>query len=49
LIAVGQTMAVYGAIPKRFAHIHPRYKTPSFATLVMGITFNRVLRCAHSD
>lgn len=31
-------MAVYGAIPKRFAHIHPRYKTPSFATLVMGLT-----------
>ena len=26
------------AIPKRFAHIHPRYKTPSFATLAMGIT-----------
>lgn len=31
-------MAVYGAIPKRFGHIHPRYQTPSFATLVMGIT-----------
>ena len=31
-------MAVYGAIPKRFAHIHPRYQTPSFSTLVMGIT-----------
>jgi amino acid transporter len=31
-------MAVYGAIPKRFAHIHPRYKTPNFATLVMDIT-----------
>jgi amino acid transporter len=31
-------MAVYGAIPKRFAHIHPRYRTPSFATMVMGIT-----------
>jgi amino acid transporter len=31
-------MAVYGAIPERFAHIHPRYKTPSFATLVMGVT-----------
>jgi amino acid transporter len=31
-------MAVYGAIPRRFAHIHPRYQTPSFATMVMGIT-----------
>jgi amino acid transporter len=31
-------MAVYGAIPKRFAHIHPRYQTPSFTTMVMGIT-----------
>ena len=31
-------MAVYGAIPKRFGHIHPRYQTPSFATMVMGIT-----------
>jgi amino acid transporter len=31
-------MAVYGAIPKRFANIHHRYRTPSFATLVMGIT-----------
>ena len=31
-------MAVYGAIPQRFAHIHPRYQTPSFSTLVMGIT-----------
>ncbi|HEY5847191.1 MAG TPA: APC family permease [Microlunatus sp.] len=31
-------MAVYGAIPERFAGIHPRYKTPGFATMVMGIT-----------
>ena len=31
-------MAVYGAIPSRFGNIHPRYKTPGFATLVMGAT-----------
>ena len=31
-------MAVYRAIPARFGEVHPRYKTPSFATLVMGAT-----------
>ena len=31
-------MAVYGAIPARFGQVHPRYKTPGFATLVMGAT-----------
>ena len=30
-------MAAYKALPKRFATVHPRYKTPSFSTLVMGI------------
>ncbi|NAZ75879.1 amino acid permease [Kineococcus sp. T13] len=30
------SMAVYGALPARFATVHPRYKTPSFATAVMG-------------
>ncbi|WP_438353385.1 APC family permease [Microbacterium sp. CJ88] len=29
-------MAAYKALPKRFASVHPRYKTPSFSTLVMG-------------
>jgi amino acid transporter len=29
-------MAVAGALPKRFASIHPRYLSPGFATLVMG-------------
>ncbi|WP_308797065.1 APC family permease [Agromyces silvae] len=29
-------MAVYKALPKRFATVHPRYKTPSFSTLLMG-------------
>jgi amino acid transporter len=30
-------MAAYGALPKRFATVHPRFKTPSFATFVMGV------------
>jgi amino acid transporter len=29
-------MAVYGALPQRFAYVHPKFKTPSFGTLVMG-------------
>src|SRR5262245_4963449 len=31
-------MAVYEAIPKRFASVHPRYMTPAFGTVVMGLT-----------
>lgn len=31
------SMAVYGALPARFGVVHPRYRTPSFSTLVMGI------------
>lgn len=31
-------MAVYGALPKRFVTVHPKYHTPSFSTLVMGAT-----------
>ncbi|MGC5169401.1 APC family permease [Microbacterium sp. DT81.1] len=30
-------MAAYKALPKRFATVHPTYKTPSFSTIVMGI------------
>ena len=30
-------MASYGAMPKRFAHIHPKYKSPSTATFAAGI------------
>jgi amino acid transporter len=30
------SMGVFGAIPKRFAKIHPKYLTPSFSTLMMG-------------
>jgi len=30
------SMAHAGALPKKFAEIHPRYLTPGFATLVMG-------------
>ena len=31
------SMAVYKALPRRFARVHPTYKTPSFSTLVMGV------------
>jgi len=30
------SMAAYKALPRRFARVHPEYKTPSFSTLVMG-------------
>jgi amino acid transporter len=30
-------MAAYRALPRRFATVHPRYHTPSFSTLVMGV------------
>jgi amino acid transporter len=30
------SMARAGALPKRFANVHPRYRTPGFATLAMG-------------
>ena len=39
-------MATYGALPKRFASIHPRYLTPGYGTVVAGIiagTFYAVL------
>ncbi|HET6733771.1 APC family permease [Mycobacterium sp.] len=32
------SMAVYEAIPRRFSHVHPRYMTPAFGTMVMGLT-----------
>lgn len=32
------SMAVYEAIPKRFAAVHPRYMTPAFGTIVMGVS-----------
>ena len=32
------SMAVYEAIPKRFAYVHPRYMTPAFGTMLMGAT-----------
>ena len=31
------SMARKCALPKKFAEIHPRYQTPGFATLVMGV------------
>lgn len=30
-------MGVYRALPARFKQVHPRYKTPSFSTIVMGV------------
>ena len=30
-------MAAYKALPRKFAQVHPTYKTPSFSTLVMGV------------
>lgn len=30
-------MAVYKALPKKFSTVHPRFFTPSFSTLIMGI------------
>lgn len=30
-------MAAYKALPARFSTVHPRFQTPSFSTLVMGI------------
>ncbi|HWR85114.1 MAG TPA: APC family permease [Rhodoglobus sp.] len=30
-------MAVYKALPKRFGTVHPRYRTPGFSTIVMGV------------
>jgi len=30
-------MATYGALPARFAAIHPRYLTPSYATVAAGV------------
>jgi len=30
------SMGVHGALPRRFAHVHPRNQTPGFSTQVMG-------------
>ena len=45
-------MAVYKAVPGQFARVHPVFKTPSFSTLVMGITagvFYIVLKLVSED
>lgn len=33
---IWMVMSRDGLLPKRFSHIHPRYRTPSFATVVNG-------------
>lgn len=46
------SMAVYKALPDRFASIHPRYMTPAFGTAVMGVSalvFYLVLAVASSN
>jgi hypothetical protein len=35
---------VYKALPRRFAPVHPRYSTPAFSTLRLGVRGHRVLR-----
>ena len=35
-VRTAMSMARVGALPKKFASIHPRYLTPGFATLAMG-------------
>ena len=30
-------MAAYKALPRRFGQVHPKWKTPAFSTIVMGI------------
>ena len=45
-------MAVYGAVPERFGRVHPRYRTPGFATAVMGaaaVFFYLVLSLVSQD
>ncbi|HMX40243.1 MAG TPA: amino acid permease [Saprospiraceae bacterium] len=34
---IWMTMSRDGLLPKRFSYIHPRFRTPSFATIVTGI------------
>jgi amino acid transporter len=33
---IWMAMSRDGLLPKKFAHIHPKFRTPSFATIVMG-------------
>ena len=40
-------MGTYKAFPERFATIHPRYLTPSYATVVAGVGAGALLRDPH--
>lgn len=42
-------MATYQALPKRFAGVHPRFATPSFSTLMMGVVASVYSRCCTSS
>jgi amino acid transporter len=46
------SMAVYKAIPERFARIHPKYLTPTWSTIAMGIVsvaFYLIVTIANPD
>lgn len=34
---IWMTMSRDGLLPKRFSHIHPRFKTPDFSTIITGL------------
>ncbi len=34
---IWMAMSRDGLLPKKFSHIHPKFRTPSFATVVMGV------------
>lgn len=34
---IWMTMSRDGLLPKRFSHIHPKYKTPDFSTIITGL------------
>lgn len=45
-------MGHYGALPKKFANVHPRYFTPSYATIVSAVVaggFYAVMRFVSED
>ncbi len=43
------SMAAAGALPKKFASIHPRYLTPAFGTIVVGALGDPLVRPRQAD